>query len=53
MIYSMINVIIVILLTEWSAMRWVLPEHVHTAFTFVDNVHFIEKIIPDLSGPGL
>ena len=25
-----------------------LPEHVHTAFTLVDNVHFVQKIVSDL-----
>ena len=28
--------------------RFGLPEHVHTTFTLVDNVHFVQKIIPDL-----
>ena len=26
-----------------------LPEHVHTAFTLIDNVDFVQKIIPDLA----
>ena len=29
-------------------MRLVLPEHVHTTFTLVDNVHFVQEIVPDL-----
>ena len=29
-------------------LRFVSPEHVHTAFTLVDNVHFVQEIVPDL-----
>ena len=36
------------LLVSASQLRFVLPEHVHTTFALVDNVHFVEKIVPDL-----